>query len=85
MDRLARQREGAGNDGLGGDDRGAGGQDDHRQQRPFREHQVEGIGHRLGMLEDESPLSQIIERECRKDEADPGHWMGLRPKWPRSA
>ena len=29
------------------------------------------------MLEDESPLSQIIERECRKDEADPGPLDGL--------
>ncbi len=47
LDRLARQREGAGDDGLAGDDGGDGRQDHHRDQRPLRIEQIERVLQRL--------------------------------------
>ena len=72
MDRLARQREGAGDHRLAGDDRRHGGENDDRQQRPFREHQEEGIGHGFRMLQNKRALPEIVERQRRKDQAEPG-------------
>ena len=72
LDRLLGDREGAGDHRLARDHRGDGGEQHERQQGPVRGEQEERVGQRLRMLEHEGALTQIVQRQRREDEADPG-------------
>ena len=71
LDRLTGQREGAGDGRLAGDDRGDGGQQHQRQQRPFGRREKEGIGHCGGIAENQRALAQIIQHQRGQDQHDP--------------
>ena len=72
LDRLPRQRIGAGDHGLARDHGRRRRQRDHRDQRPVREHQEERILDRLGIGDQKRALPQIIHRQRRQHDEEPG-------------
>ncbi|MNS59716.1 hypothetical protein D3C72_926800 [compost metagenome] len=71
MDRLAHQRKRTCYDRLAGDDGGGSRQNDCRQDRPLREHQIERIGHRRRVFQHQRPLTEIVQRQCRENQTEP--------------
>ena len=72
MDRLAHQRERAGDHRLAGDDGGNRCQQHDRQQAPFREHQEERVGHVFRLVQHHGTLPEIVQCQRRKNEDEPG-------------
>ena len=72
LDRLPRQRIGAGDHGLARDHGRGGRQRDHRDQRPVREHQEERIFDRLRIGDHQRALPQIVQRQRRQHDEQPG-------------
>ncbi len=71
MDGLTHQRKRACYHRLAGDDGGGGGENDGRQDRPLREHQVKRIGHRRRVFEHQRALPEIIQRQRREHQTEP--------------
>ena len=71
LDGLARDREGAGDHCLGGDDRCQGGQYHQWHQRPVGRQQEERILQRFGMREQQRALAEIIQQQGRQYHAVP--------------
>ena len=72
LDRLLGERIGAGDHRLArnhGRDRR---KSDHRDQRPVREHQKERVFERLGIGDNERALPQIVQRQRRQHDEQPG-------------
>jgi hypothetical protein len=69
LDGLAGHRERARDDGLRGDDRGDGRQQHHRQPAPLGDQQEERVGDRVGVVEDQRALAQVVERRSRRPSA----------------
>ncbi len=72
LDRRARQRKRAGDDGLRRDHRRAGREHDERNQRPLRREQVERILDRQRIGEQQRALPEIVEHQRRHHEREPG-------------
>ena len=71
--RLPRQREGPGDEGLGGDHGGEAGKDHQRVGRRARgHHRIEGVGRRRWIPQQERALSKIGKHERRQHQPDPG-------------
>jgi len=70
--RLLRDRVGAGDDGLGGDDRGHGGEEDHREPGPARSQQEERAAGVALVAQDEGALAHVVEDAGREDRQQPG-------------
>ena len=70
--RHAGNREGAGDDGLRGDDGGGGGQPDHRDQCPVGREVEEGAGDGFRLGEQQRALAEVVENQRRHDETEPG-------------
>ncbi len=68
---LAHQRIGAGNHRLARDHSSDRRKQNHRQKRPFRREQEEGILDRPMVLENQRALPEIIQRQRRQDEEQP--------------
>ncbi len=64
--------KGAGDDGLARNDGGDGGEYDRRQAQEFGEHQEERVRKPFRMLQDIGALAEIVERQRRKDQPEPG-------------
>ena len=77
---LLRDREGARDDGLAGDNCRQCGEDDERQPRPVRRHQIEGVLDRLRVTQDQCRLPQIIEEEAREGDVEPRDHDRLAPE-----
>ncbi len=71
LDRLAGERIGSGDDRLAGDDRRRRRQKDHRHEPPARGHEIEGILHRLRVVQDQRALAEIVADQRRQDEEQP--------------
>ena len=86
LDRLLGERIGAGDHRLAGDHGRGGREHDHRQQQRLRNQLVERILDRLRMREHQRALPEIVDASAPAS-TRPNHavWIGLRPKWPRSA
>ena len=68
-DCLAGEREGSGDQRLGGDDRGEGREAEERvEERPWSQ-EVEGILDGLGLTENEGALAEVVEQQGREHEA----------------
>ena len=65
LDRLPGQPIGAGDDRLAGDDGRRRREHDHRQQRPIGGEQEERIFERLGLLQHQCALAEVIHGERR--------------------
>jgi len=76
LHRLTGHGESARNHRLAGDHRSDRGQDQHRPIGEMRHHIEEGARTRAGIMKDEGALTQVIERETGKDEAEPGRADG---------
>ena len=72
LDGLTGERVGTGNHCLRGNDRGQGGQDNQRQQRPLRGQHEKGIFNGLGVQHQQCTLAEIIQHQCRQHQAIPG-------------
>ena len=73
LDRLTRQRIGAGDHGLACDHgRRRWPDDDHRNQRPVRKHQEERILDRLRIGNHQGALPEIVQRQRRQHDEEPG-------------
>ena len=86
LDRLPHQRIGAGDHRLAGDHGRRGRQHDHRQQQRFGNKPIERILDRGGVGQHQRALAEIVDEQAPAA-PEPNHavWIGLRPKWPRSA
>ena len=71
LHRLVRDREGARDHRLAGDDCRRRGDSDQWQPRPIRSHEVEGIHGSLGIPKHQRALADIVEHEARIDERKP--------------
>ena len=71
LDRLAREREGARDHGLRGDDRGRRGEEDERQEAPLRRELEERVVGRGRARQEERALAEVVQEERRKDEREP--------------
>ena len=69
---LLRDRVGAGDDGLGGDDRGHGGEEDHREPGPARSQQEERAAGVALVAQDEGALAHVVQDAGGEDEQQPG-------------
>ncbi len=69
---LLRDRECAGDDRLRCNDRGHRCQRDEGIERPRRSEQVERVGHGPGVVDQQCPLAEIVEREGGQNESRPG-------------
>jgi hypothetical protein len=74
LDRLARYREGAGDRGLGSDDRRSGREDQQRVPAPAGRHEEERILGGAGVVQDHRRLPEVVEhqrRECQGEPSEP--------------
>ena len=71
LHRLPRQGIGTRDDGLARDRRGSRGEDDQRQAHRFRRQQIERIGERRRVGQDQRALPEIIQQQRRQDEQEP--------------
>jgi len=69
---LHRQREGPGDQGLGGDHGGSGGQQHHRVDAPGGDHPEEGVLGRGRVPDQQGSLAEIVEQQGGEDEDGPG-------------
>ena len=69
---MLRHRVGTGYNGLARDDRGQCGQADHRNESPCRIKLEERAFERLWLSQQQGALPQIVQRQGRKDEDEPG-------------
>ncbi len=72
LDRLPRQRIGAGDHGLAGDHGRQRGKRHHRDQRPIGKHQEKRVFHGFGIADHDRTLPQIIQRQRRQHDEKPG-------------
>src|SRR5476649_2294917 len=72
LDSLARQRIGAGDDRLGGDDSCHRGQRDQTVVRPLWGELIEGIFYRTGLRQKKTSLAEIIQSQCGQRHCEPG-------------
>ena len=72
LDRLSRERIGAGDDCLARDHGRGGREQHHRQQRPLGIEQEERILDRLRIGEHQRALPEIVERQRRQHDDQPG-------------
>ena len=72
LHRLPGHRERPGDHRLGRDHRGRGGQHHHRDPGPARQQQEERRGDGARVAQDERPLTEVVERQRREDEEEPG-------------
>ena len=72
LDRLPRERKGAGDHGLARDDSGAGRKQHEGDDAPFRHEPEERVLDRFGMGEEQRALAEIVDDEGGEDEAEPG-------------
>ncbi len=72
LHRLARDRVGARDHRLRGDDRRDGREHDHRDLSPARDEQEERVRDRLRVCEDQAALAEVVERQRGEDEQEPG-------------
>ena len=72
LHRLPGEGKGAGNDGLGGDDRRKGGEDDKGVERPARGQVIERLGRLSRPGEKQRSLAEVVEQQGREDECEPG-------------
>ena len=72
LDRLPGEREGAGDDGLAGDDGRDRRHDDEGQQQALGGEPVERIVDRRRVGEDQCALAEIVEPQRREDHVEPG-------------
>ncbi len=82
LDRLARERERAGDHRLTRGDGGERRQDHHRDQAPFGDELVERIGG-VGLGEHQRGLAEIVQGQARRDEPEPGHLDRAAPEMPK--
>ena len=81
--RLPRQREGPGDECLGGDDGGKAGEDHQRvSRRTGGHHGIERVGRRRRIPQQERPLAEIGEHQRRQHEPQPGPADGLQAEVP---
>ena len=71
LDRLAGEREGAGDHRLAGDHGGHRRQDDQRQQRPWRRHQEERIFDRRRIGQHQRALAEVVQHQRGQHEDEP--------------
>ena len=71
MNRLLRQREGAAQHRLRGNDGGNGGQSYERKQEPGRGQKIERIDDGIRLAEEQCALSKVLEQEAREDDPIP--------------
>ena len=72
LNRLRGEGEGPGDERLGGDDGGAGGEDRERHDPPVGRHVVEGTAHLDTPLGEERCLSEVVEQEAGQHQPVPG-------------
>ncbi len=72
LDRLLGHREGARDHRLRGDHRRHRRQHHHRHPAPVRDQQEEGVGDRARVADDQRALAQVVERQRREDDEEPG-------------
>ena len=77
LDDLLGDRECPRDQGLRGNHRGHGGQAHQGQQGPVRSHVEEGVFHGAWVVQQQSALAEVIERERRHDDGKPGQADGL--------
>ncbi len=68
---LLREREGARDQSLRGNDRGSGRHGDGRVHEPRRDHRVKRVCRELGMLQQERALAEVVEDQRRQDDGVP--------------
>ena len=71
LDGLPGEREGAGDDGLAGNNGSGGGENDDRENHPRGDDAVEGVVDVGGVGEDMRPLAEIIKKEAGEDDGVP--------------
>src|SRR5689334_12192683 len=69
---LLRDRVGAGDDGLRGDDRGHGGEEDHREPGPARRQEEERAAGVALVAQDEGALADVVPEAGGEDDQQPG-------------
>ncbi len=69
---LARQRERAGNQRLGGNDGGGGGERDQREQRPLGREQEERLRGRRAVGQQQRALPEVVQQQRRQHQPKPG-------------
>jgi hypothetical protein len=79
---LHRQRIGARDHGLRGNHRGGDREHDHRVDRPGGCQQIERVLGGRGVLEQQSPLPEVVEQQRRKDDGEPDESNGARAEVP---
>jgi len=73
LDGLLGHWEGAGDDGLGSDDRGDRGQGEHGPVGELGHHRPERVLGGGRGVEDQGALAQIVQGQAGQDEAQPAH------------
>ena len=76
LNRLAGEGKGAGDHGLGGDDRGARGQDHHGDHGPVRNQGVERVVRLFRPDKQEGALAEIVQNQGRKGDQEPDQLDG---------
>ena len=71
LDRLSRERRGAGDRGLRGDHGGCGGEDHHRIERPARKRVIEGIVDGGGIGDQQRALAEVVQHQRRQHHREP--------------
>ena len=71
LDRLLRDREGAGNDRLRRDDGRGHGKEDQRQRRPLRGHPDQRVVERVRRRQQHGALPEVVEQQRRPDQQVP--------------
>ena len=69
---LASQREDAGDNRLGSDNRRQGGNNQHRNQRPLRRQQKERVFNCFRVFEQQRPLAKVVQHQRRQYHRKPG-------------
>ena len=82
LNRLAGERVGARDERLRRHHGRQGRQDHHRVEPGARHQAVERIGRRLGALEQQRPLPEVVDEQRREHAAVPGEADGARPEVP---
>ena len=70
---LLRQRKGARNQGLGGDDGRGCREPDQRKQRPAGCEEKKRLLRRGGIRQEQRALAKVVQEQRRQDEREPRH------------